>query len=78
MFIYVQKLKNNPARRRQRLVNSSPYTPGRGKDTPRSKQLLGRTPTKLYRFFLMYLEIIWNLKTNCSVSPTILQQPFWH
>ncbi|XP_046460535.1 uncharacterized protein LOC124207221 [Daphnia pulex] len=46
-----QKLKNNPARRRQRLVNSSPYTPGRGKDTPRSKQLLGRTPTKLYSPF---------------------------
>ncbi|KAK4004728.1 uncharacterized protein LOC116920300 [Daphnia magna] len=46
-----QKLKNNPTRRRQRLVNSSPYTPGRGKDTPKSKQLLGRTPTKLYSPF---------------------------
>jgi len=41
-----QRLKN-PTRRRERLINNSPYTPGR---TPRTKQLLGRTPTKLYRF----------------------------
>jgi len=42
-----QRLKN-PTRRRERLINNSPYTPGR---TPRSKQLLGRTPTKLYSPF---------------------------
>ena len=41
-----QRLKN-PTRRRERLINNSPYTPGR---TPRTKQLLGRTPTKLYRY----------------------------
>lgn len=49
MNFLFQKLKN-PNRRRERLINSSPYTPGRGKGTPRTKQLLGRTPTKLYRF----------------------------
>jgi len=42
-----QRLKN-PTRRRERLINNSPYTPGR---TPRTKQLLGRTPTKLYSPF---------------------------
>lgn len=49
-----QKLKG-PTRRRQRLVNgSSPYTPGRsGKTTPKTKQILGRTPTKLYRFLVI-------------------------
>jgi len=48
-FYFIQKL--NPSRRHQRLVNSSPYTPGKGgkRGTPRTKALLGRSPTKLYR-----------------------------
>ncbi len=75
MSIYLQKLKNNPARRRQRLVNSSPYTPGRGKDTPRSKQLLGRTPTKLYRFFIVSGNH-WRIKKLIAVFLHLLSSPF--
>jgi len=48
-----QRLKN-PTRRRQRLLQGSPYTPTQSTKktcSPRSKKLLGRTPTKLYSPF---------------------------
>lgn len=63
-FHFIQKL--NPSRRHQRLVNSSPYTPGKGgkRGTPRTKALLGRSPTKLYRCVTTY-SILLSFPSAC-------------